>query len=220
MSSPTGPEIARLVKAGVLQIHPFSEDRVNANSYNLSVGRTVLMYEKGADLHDAWEGWYESSDPDREPPRFVPLPLSMRKPEPTVSRLLATDEEIAAFTAWGRVRRFWPGVVYLLATEERTVTPKEYRPVIDGRSSVGRLGVFCHVTAGFGESGFDGHWTLEFVAVQPVEVAYPLLPAQISYVRTEGAAMTYSGQRKSKYQNQPGMPVASRLWQEYDQNGG
>ena len=58
--------------------------------------------------------------------------------------------------------------------------------MIEGRSSVGRLGLFVHVTAGFGDVGFCGFWTLEMFAVQPVRV-YPGVPiCQIFYHEIHG----------------------------------
>ena len=52
-----------------------------------------------------------------------------------------------------------PNTLYLGRTIERTATDK-YVPMLEGRSSVGRLGLFIHITAGFGDIGFDGFWTL------------------------------------------------------------
>ena len=64
-----------------------------------------------------------------------------------------------------------PNQLYLARTVERTET-HDLVPMIEGRSSIGRLGLFVHVTAGFGDVGFKGFWTLEMFAVQPVKV-YP-----------------------------------------------
>ena len=67
--------------------------------------------------------------------------------------------------------------LYLGRTVERTET-YNYVPMLEGRSSVGRLGLFVHITAGFGDVGFRGYWTLEMFAVQPVRVyrGHPDLP--------------------------------------------
>ena len=64
-----------------------------------------------------------------------------------------------------------PNQLYLGRTIERTET-HNLVPMIEGRSSIGRLGLFVHVTAGFGDVGFCGYWTLEMFAVQPVKI-YP-----------------------------------------------
>ena len=78
-----------------------------------------------------------------------------------------------------------PGKLYLGRTFERTTT-KNLVPMLEGRSSVGRLGVFIHVTAGFGDVGFDGFWTLEIACIQPVRI-YPMVEiGQIYYHTIEG----------------------------------
>jgi dCTP deaminase len=70
--------------------------------------------------------------------------------------------------------------------------------MIEGRSSVGRLGLFVHVTAGFGDVGFCGYWTLEMMAVQPVRI-YPGIPiCQIFYHTLQGLVSEYVS---DKYQH-------------------
>ncbi len=62
-----------------------------------------------------------------------------------------------------------PGRLYLGRTAEFTRT-ENYVPMLDGRSSTGRLGLFIHVTAGFGDVGFAGYWTLEIFCIQPIRI--------------------------------------------------
>lgn len=90
-----------------------------------------------------------------------------------------------------------PNQLYLGRTIERTET-HNLVPMLEGRSSVGRLGLFVHVTAGFGDVGFCGYWTLEMFAVQPVRV-YPGVPiCQIFYHEICGDVTEYCSE---KYQN-------------------
>jgi dCTP deaminase len=90
-----------------------------------------------------------------------------------------------------------PETLYLGRTVERTET-HNLVPMIEGRSSVGRLGLFVHVTAGFGDVGFCGHWTLEMFAVQPV-IIYPFVPiCQIFYHQLCGEIVEY---QSDKYQH-------------------
>ena len=90
-----------------------------------------------------------------------------------------------------------PNQLYLGRTVERTET-HNLVPMIEGRSSVGRLGLFVHVTAGFGDVGFCGYWTLEMFAVQPVKI-YPNVPiCQIFYHQITGDIVEYESE---KYQN-------------------
>ena len=90
-----------------------------------------------------------------------------------------------------------PNQLYLGRTAERTET-HNLVPMLEGRSSVGRLGLFVHITAGFGDVGFCGYWTLEMFAVQPVRI-YPGVPiCQMFYHTVEGEITEYTSE---KYQN-------------------
>ena len=90
-----------------------------------------------------------------------------------------------------------PSQLYLGRTAERTET-HNLVPMIEGRSSVGRLGLFVHVTAGFGDVGFCGYWTLEMFAVQSVRI-YPGVPiCQIFYHEITGEISEY---QSDKYQH-------------------
>jgi dCTP deaminase len=90
-----------------------------------------------------------------------------------------------------------PNQLYLGRTVERTET-YNLVPMIEGRSSIGRLGLFVHVTAGFGDVGFRGYWTLEMFAVQPVRIYAGVSICQIFYHQIAGDFESY---RSEKYQN-------------------
>jgi dCTP deaminase len=90
-----------------------------------------------------------------------------------------------------------PNKLYLGRTKERTET-HNYVPMLEGRSSIGRLGLFVHVTAGFGDVGFCGYWTLEMFAIQPVRVYAGIPICQIFYHTLEGDVTEY---RSEKYQH-------------------
>ncbi len=90
-----------------------------------------------------------------------------------------------------------PNQLYLGRTVERTQT-HNLVPMIEGRSSIGRLGLFVHVTAGFGDVGFCGYWTLEIFAVQPVRIYAGVAICQIIYHDIRGAFTEYAS---DKYQN-------------------
>ena len=90
-----------------------------------------------------------------------------------------------------------PGELYLGRTEEYTKT-FDYVPMIEGRSSVGRLGIFIHVTAGFGDVGFCGYWTLEIFSVKPIRIYKGVEIAQLYYHTINGE---YENYQSSKYQN-------------------
>ncbi|MBX3425100.1 MAG: dCTP deaminase [Pirellulales bacterium] len=119
--------------------------------------------------------------------------------------LIVYEEVVLDMAKANRVRRvripeeglvLSPNQLYLGRTVERTET-HNLVPQIEGRSSVGRLGLFVHVTAGFGDVGFCGYWTLEMFAVQPIRI-YPGVPiCQIFYHELTGEIVEYD----SKYQH-------------------
>ena len=94
-----------------------------------------------------------------------------------------------------------PGMLYLGRTIEYTET-HGYVPMLEGRSSVGRLGLFVHVCAGFGDVGFKGFWTLEIHCVQPVRVYANVAICQIYYHSIEGEYDVYDS---GKYQGNTGI---------------
>lgn len=79
----------------------------------------------------------------------------------------------------------YPGELYIGATNEYTET-HGLVPCIDGRSSSGRLGISVHITAGFGDNGFDGIWTLEITVVKPVRVYPNMEIGQVYYQTIDG----------------------------------
>ncbi|MED5269023.1 MAG: dCTP deaminase [Candidatus Neomarinimicrobiota bacterium] len=86
--------------------------------------------------------------------------------------------------------------LYLGRTVEYTET-HNLIPMLEGRSSVGRLGLFVHVTAGFGDVGFKGYWTLEIFCVQPIKIYPNIEICQIFYHSIDGDYTSYEG---GKYQ--------------------
>lgn len=93
------------------------------------------------------------------------------------------------------------GKLYLGRTREYTETTS-FVPMLEGRSSIGRLGLFVHITAGFGDVGFRGFWTLEIFCVQPIRIYAGVEICQIFYHTIEGDYDTYEG---GKYQNNSGI---------------
>ncbi|MDR0604756.1 MAG: dCTP deaminase [Bacteroidales bacterium] len=106
-----------------------------------------------------------------------------------------------------------PGIIYLGRTIEYTKTLKHV-PMLEGRSSIGRLGLYIHVTAGFGDVGFSGYWTLEMSCIQPIKI-YPCIEiCQIFYHTIQGdSSISYN----SKYQNNEGIQ-ASKIYEEFKKN--
>ena len=111
-----------------------------------------------------------------------------------------------------------PGEFVLGSTLERITLPDDLVARLEGKSSLGRLGLLIHSTAGFIDPGFDGHVTLELsnVANLPITIYYGMKIGQISFMQmTEPASAPYGSERiGSKYQGQRG-PTPSRYWQNF-----
>jgi dCTP deaminase len=90
-----------------------------------------------------------------------------------------------------------PGHLYLGRTVEYTKTDNLV-PMLEGRSSIGRLGLFIHITAGFGDVGFAGFWTLEIFCVKPIRIYSGVQICQIFFHTIDGAFERY---QSNKYQN-------------------
>jgi dCTP deaminase len=111
-----------------------------------------------------------------------------------------------------------PGEFVLGSTLERIAVPDDLVARIEGKSSLGRLGLLIHSTAGFIDAGFDGHITLELsnVASLPITIYPGMKIGQVSFVRmTTPADNPYGkGARGSKYQGQRG-PTPSRYFENF-----
>ena len=112
-----------------------------------------------------------------------------------------------------------PGEFVLGSTLERVRLPDDLVARLEGKSSLGRLGLLIHSTAGFIDPGWDGHVTLELsnVANLPITIYHGMKIGQLSFVQlTEPAEAPYgTGGLGSKYQGQKG-PTPSRYWQNFD----
>jgi dCTP deaminase len=105
-----------------------------------------------------------------------------------------------------------PHVFYLGVTEEYTET-HAHVPFLEGKSSTGRLGIDIHATAGKGDVGFCGNWTLEISVKQPVRIYKRMPIGQLIYFPVEGEiAIKYNQKKDAKYNGQPNKPVESMMW--------
>jgi dCTP deaminase len=105
-----------------------------------------------------------------------------------------------------------PGKTYLGSTVEYTET-RLYVPFLEGKSSVGRLGIDIHATAGKGDVGFCNHWTLEISVSQPVRVYAGMPIGQLIYFMVEGKVeIDYSAKASAKYNKRTPQPVESMMW--------
>lgn len=105
-----------------------------------------------------------------------------------------------------------PHTFYLGVTQEYTET-HSHVPFLEGKSSTGRLGIDIHATAGKGDVGFCGNWTLEISVKQPVKVYFGMPIGQLIYFPVDGEIeIKYNQKKNAKYSGQINKPVESMMW--------
>ena len=116
-----------------------------------------------------------------------------------------------------------PGEFVLGQTMEQVSLPDDLVARLEGKSSLGRLGLLIHSTAGFVDSGFSGNLTLELsnVANLPITIYHGMPIGQISFMRMDGPVESPYGSRRtgSKYQGQA-EPTPSRFYLNFDRREG
>ncbi len=105
-----------------------------------------------------------------------------------------------------------PNTLYLGVTQEYTET-HSHVPFLEGKSSVGRLGIHIHATAGKGDVGFCNTWTLEITVAQPVRIYEGMPIGQLIYFEVSGEVINaYNRKPNAKYTSRTLKPVESMMW--------
>lgn len=187
----TDGAIREAMVRGAIEIDPFDPAALGPNSYDVHLSRHFAYYELPPS-HDAMR-------------EAMTAPILDCKVDTPITRWTLEDGGI-----------LYPGRLYLASTIERTKT-LEHVPYLDGKSSIGRLGISIHVTAGRGDIGFNGHWTMEITVVHPVRVYVGMPIGQLTFHQTTGAPLTaYNARAGSKYIDaQQPEPQASRMWRNF-----
>jgi dCTP deaminase len=108
-----------------------------------------------------------------------------------------------------------PSKLYLGVTEEYTET-HEHVPFLEGKSSIGRLGIDIHATAGKGDIGFCNTWTLEISVRQPVRIYAGMPIGQLIYFAVSGEVeIPYNTKKGAKYNRRTVKPVESMMWKNF-----
>ncbi|MGH2568856.1 MAG: dCTP deaminase [Bacteroidota bacterium] len=108
-----------------------------------------------------------------------------------------------------------PSKLYLGVTHEYTETHRHV-PFLEGKSSIGRLGIDIHATAGKGDVGFCNAWTLEISVRQPVKIYAGMPIGQLIYFEISGEVeVLYSKKKGAKYNKRGVKPVESMMWKNF-----
>ncbi|MCB0713955.1 MAG: dCTP deaminase [Ignavibacteriae bacterium] len=109
-----------------------------------------------------------------------------------------------------------PERFYLGVTVEYTESHKHV-PFLEGKSSIGRLGIDIHATAGKGDVGFCNYWTLEISVKQPIRVYAGMPIGQLIYFTTDGdVEIPYNRKESAKYTERSDKPKESMMWKNFE----
>lgn len=163
-------------------------------------------------------------DESRVGPNSYDLTLNnklLRYTEPVLDMMTENPVEEILIPESGLV--LYPGELYIGATNE-TATSKKYVPMLEGRSSIARLGIVVHLAAGFGDCRFGyaeddtelfPTWTLEITVEKPVRIYANRRVCQAYFVQADGDLMDRRNHYRGKYSNQKD-PQPSLLWKDID----
>ena len=176
----TGPEIKKMVGQGLIHILPWDETQLGPNSYDVRLAPTLYEMRESSDYVD---GRLHSHC------HILDLKSSYN----------FYEREIPEDGFLLKPNRFYLGV-----TKEFTAT-NDFLPILDGRSSCARYGMTVHQTAGFGDVGFAGHWTLEITVALPLIIYPNIRVAQVSFEQVLGDIKNYKdkGNYINEYSDNP-----------------
>jgi len=182
--------IQRLLDEGRIGIDPYDPTLLQPSSVDVRVDRYFRVF------HNARYAY-----------------IDVREPQEDLTEEVVIEDD-------GKPFILHPGEFVLGSTLERITLPDDLVARLEGKSSLGRLGLLIHSTAGFIDPGWDGHVTLELsnVANLPITIYYGMKIGQLSFVQlTEPAESPYgSASLGSKYQGQRG-PTPSRYWKNFEE---
>lgn len=206
----TDATIFKEIEKGNIVVEPFTKENVGTNSIDLTLSPVIKQYVSGLNyaIQQERDNMYIQCKTGQimHASKVEGFYLDCKKENKTF------DVEIKE---GGFV--LLPGRLYIASTNEYTETLNSV-PVLEGKSSLARLGLFVHVTAGFGDVGFKGTWTLELVATVPLKIYPNMKICQISYHSiSEPPLITYDKKESAKYSGQRG-PTSSKMNENFIEN--
>lgn len=193
-------EILAAVEAGTIIIDPFDREALGTNSYDVHLADTLLTYKDTGDYETSGFGGTT---------RYVTRPLDVREKRETVGRVIGDDGFVLQ-----------PNELYLASTIEYTES-HAHVPILNGKSSIGRLGLSIHVTAGTGDVGFCNHWTMELFVIKPLRIYAGMPIGQLLWFTIAAAPLQpYNVKPSAKYNGRDPKPRASEFHRNFDKAKG
>lgn len=184
-------DILAAMERGSIVITPFDRKCLGTNSYDVHLAPTLRTYVN------------EQVQPFGWGTNYFDCPLDAHKSRDTRDINIPGNGYILE-----------PGELYLASTVEHTES-KEHVPMLNGRSSTGRLGLSIHVTAGTGDVGFRGPWTMELTVVKRLRVYAGDAIGQLLWFYPSSRPLVSYGQKPSaKYNDAGALPQPSKLHEE------
>ena len=185
-------DILEAIERGTIVIQPFDPKCLGTNSYDVHLAPTLRVYER-----------IKRRAPGAGPWLVVDDPLDTRVACPTIDLAIGPEGFVLE-----------PGELYLASTIEHTES-HEHVPMLNGRSSTGRLGLSIHVTAGTGDVGFRGPWTMELTVVKRLRVHAGDPIGQLLWLEaTISPLVSYDQKPSAKYNDAGPLPQPSKLHEE------
>lgn len=190
MTALVDSDILLAMRSGQIVVAPFDLACLGTNSYDVHLAPMLRVYQRPVEKTHLGGSMYTEAD----------VPLESRSPNATYDVDIGPDGMVLE-----------PGELYLASTVEYTES-NAHLPMLNGRSSIGRLGLSIHVTAGTGDVGFRGHWTMELHVVRRLRVHAGMPVGQLLWFAVSGEPETSYGRKPSaKYAGSGPEPAASRL---------
>lgn len=218
----TGPEILKRMQAKNpdIVIEPFDLRCLGSNSYDLHLADTLRVYRhtlpfgmkpaieyKGDKTKHSMRDWFAHQAAYDLYKNNAEI-YDIRNPALLIDPTNPQDHETIDIKIPKSGLILSPEIGYLGATVEYTETRNLF-PYIDGKSSVGRNFILNHHTAGRGDDGFCGEWTLEIRVLYPTVVYPNMRIGQIYYEKFSGNRMPYDKNPASHYNGQRGPTAAA-----------
>lgn len=192
MSVLVDSEIRRAYTRGSIVIDPFDPKCLGTNSYDVHLAKTLKVYAPREEVYGPGPGRGQRG----------PV-LDCRRENLTIDYQIPEEGFV-----------LHPGKLYLASTVEYTES-HEHLPLLNGKSSIGRLGLSIHVTAGTGDIGFRGHWTMELFVIESLRVYAGMAIGQLLWLTSnEQPDVPYSLKQSAKYNNRDPLPQASKMHEE------
>lgn len=175
---------------GEIVIEPYDAASLGTNSYDVHLAPTLRTYVRR--LKQDINGMYSR--------HLGEQPLDCKVKPEIVEREIPDEGFVLE-----------PGELYLASTIEYTESHKHV-PILNGKSSLGRLGLSIHVTAGTGDVGFCNHWTMELFVIRPLRI-YACMPiGQLLWFEASDVPLRpYNHKAGAKYVTRDDLPGVSEM---------